>query len=176
MFTQVCTLCGTERDIVFFKPDTRSKTGYRKQCLICRPKKETKKCWICKKELPFSEFPKNRSTVSGYNSSCKECTNSLNRKNASTLEFKYSTYRYAANKRGYCFELTFTDFCQIIKHHCVYCGRIDNIGIDRVDNTIGYTTNNCVAACGKCNTMKMDSTVSEFKEHIKQIYQHLFAV
>jgi hypothetical protein len=42
-------------------------------------------------------------------------------------------------------------------------------GIDRQNNELGYTIENCVPCCGDCNEMKMDRTVEEFLTHIKKI-------
>ena len=38
-----------------------------------------------------------------------------------------------------------------------------------MDNTLGYTEDNCVTCCKICNRMKDTLTVEDFKEHIKTI-------
>ena len=43
-------------------------------------------------------------------------------------------------------------------------------GIDRLDNTRGYTIDNCVPCCTRCNTIKLDASYDEFIAKIKQIY------
>jgi hypothetical protein len=47
-------------------------------------------------------------------------------------------------------------------------------GIDRKDNSRGYSIENCVACCKQCNMMKMDYTETQFLNKIKQIYEHKF--
>lgn len=43
-------------------------------------------------------------------------------------------------------------------------------GIDRVDNTKGYTLDNTVSCCTQCNTAKLNFTLVEFKEWITNVY------
>lgn len=53
--------------------------------------------------------------------------------------------------------LTKDDFLNIIQKECFYCKYINENeinGIDRIDNTKGYSNENCVAACKVCNRMK----------------------
>lgn len=44
-------------------------------------------------------------------------------------------------------------------------------GIDRADNTKGYTFENCVPCCQKCNRAKSVMSQSEFIDLIKRIYE-----
>ena len=47
-------------------------------------------------------------------------------------------------------------------------------GIDRIDNNKGYTIDNIVPCCAKCNYAKGKLTLQEFKELIEGIYNHRF--
>lgn len=99
----------------------------------------------------------------------------------------YVSYVRAARDRGLAFELTKDELLAITKRNCYYCGTppsqisrqkhangayIYN-GVDRVDNTLGYTATNCVACCKYCNRMKMNSSLSEFLAQIWKITHHL---
>jgi hypothetical protein len=42
-------------------------------------------------------------------------------------------------------------------------------GIDRRENSIGYTLANCVSCCGPCNMMKKVLSYAEFIERCKRI-------
>lgn len=42
----------------------------------------------------------------------------------------------------------------IIDKPCIYCGDLDNVGCDRVDNKLGHTKDNVVPACYICNTVR----------------------
>ena len=42
-------------------------------------------------------------------------------------------------------------------------------GIDRLNSIIGYTIENCVPCCEKCNLMKSNYSENEFLDHIERI-------
>jgi hypothetical protein len=51
-----------------------------------------------------------------------------------------------------------------LKEKCYYCNGDLNemgIGLDRLDNTIGYLKNNVVPCCDKCNRLKHTSLSKE---------------
>lgn len=95
----------------------------------------------------------------------------------------FSTYRKSALKRNLEFSLTRDQFEKLIFNVCKYCnnlplqvhnkknsnGAIFYNGIDRVDNSLGYTIDNCVSCCKKCNWMKRDFRLSDFSEHLNKI-------
>jgi len=99
-------------------------------------------------------------------------------------------YQQQAQKRGYSWEITREHFISLIQSNCYYCGEepdklIDVStslfgdsfmfnGIDRVINSVGYTQENTVACCSKCNYMKASHTKTDFLEHVKQIYQYQY--
>ena len=45
-------------------------------------------------------------------------------------------------------------------------------GIDRIDNNLGYTTENTVPCCKICNCAKNTMTQEEFRAWVKRIYKH----
>lgn len=45
---------------------------------------------------------------------------------------------------------------------CKYCNFKGDIGIDRIDNSIGYISNNIVSCCKVCNVMKNKYSVDNF--------------
>lgn len=94
----------------------------------------------------------------------------------------YRGYVAAAKARGIEFSLTTADFLNLVAQDCNYCGSPPSMkkatmferclmnGVDRLDNGQGYTVNNCVPCCTRCNLMKHAFTVSEFLDHIARIY------
>ena len=94
-------------------------------------------------------------------------------KYTSDLPSKYRSYLYGANKRQLEFELTLEEFDQLIKSPCVYCGTNSKIGVDRKDNSEGYTKDNSQPCCTTCNIMKYTHSEQEFISHIKKILRHL---
>ena len=49
---------------------------------------------------------------------------------------------------------------------------IYNNGLDRIDNTKGYTEENVVACCTNCNMAKKELSSAEFRQLITQIYNN----
>lgn len=87
----------------------------------------------------------------------------------------YSIYRNTAKRRRRAFELTFEAFQSLVTKPCHYCGdpgewRTNGSqqytafvnGIDRVDNSGGYTLDNVVPCCKRCNASKHARPVSVF--------------
>ena len=88
-----------------------------------------------------------------------------------TLKGKYRTMKGSGIKRNYSVKISFDKFCKIVLNPCVYCGENKKrIGIDRIDNTKGYTIENSAPCCTTCNMMKKVMTVEEFIAHIRKIH------
>jgi len=87
---------------------------------------------------------------------------------------RFSEIRYHSNLRKHEFTLTFDEFMTFWNGTCVYCGnKINGVGIDRVDSSIGYVLDNCVPCCKTCNIMKNTQTVDEFITQCKKIVNNL---
>lgn len=92
-------------------------------------------------------------------------------------------YKKQALSRNYIFDLSDNDFRQLVTSNCFYCGlepkqimrektsfgQFIYNGIDRVDNSIGYTVDNCVSCCKVCNNAKGKLTKQEWREWIQRI-------
>ena len=79
-----------------------------------------------------------------------------------------------AKRRKIAFDLTYDQFISFWQKSCTYCkGAITTIGLDRVDNNIGYVHNNVVPCCRTCNVMKQKMSVVSFISHIKKINANL---
>lgn len=99
------------------------------------------------------------------------------------------SYKLGAKERGYSFELTKEQFKELTKQNCHYCGQEPVLawgrkakqcnngeyiynGIDRMDSSLGYTLENCVASCKHCNRIKHATKYDDFLNHIKKIYKY----
>src|SRR4026208_693631 len=83
-------------------------------------------------------------------------------------------YQASALKRGFVFDLSEKEFDDLIGGSCGYCGappsrimkrafgQVACSGIDRIDNSIGYVSGNCVSCCKQCNYAKRNMTAAEF--------------
>jgi len=92
-------------------------------------------------------------------------------------------YQQGASSRDLSFDLTKEDFKKVIERNCYYCGEAPNKiygdnnngtyqcgGIDRVDNSKGYSVDNCVPCCRWCNLAKGTLTEEQFIDKIVSIY------
>jgi hypothetical protein len=91
-------------------------------------------------------------------------------------------YRRAALVRGYEFTISADEFFALIVADCHYCGAyptsksqvpahtdFSHSGVDRVENTLGYVSGNCVACCSVCNRAKATLTVTEWHQWLRRI-------
>lgn len=128
---------------------------------------------------------------------CISCKKHRGKRSVAVTQY-YSMTRFGALKRNYVFELSLLEFYNLIKLSCYYCGSNKDIkhiydgnkyklaktntsklfcllranGIDRLDNTLGYTVKNCVPCCGECNEAKMNRTVQAYLDHCRKVVLH----
>jgi hypothetical protein len=98
----------------------------------------------------------------------------------------YASYKSGAKKREFTFEISRYRFECLASSNCVYCGeppsqsrrlykgpfkdaKIYLNGIDRKNNDLGYTIDNCVACCRPCNFAKHDMTYKEFCAYLDRV-------
>lgn len=92
-------------------------------------------------------------------------------------------------------EMSFEDFLTLSQMNCDYCttlpsnnqntadhrssedarknGNFIYNGLDRVDNTLPHSKENCVPCCKSCNYAKRDRTYAEFKAWIVRVYENI---
>lgn len=112
--------------------------------------------------------------------------------NEAAIKGTLNQYKQNARIKDREFSLTYNDFVKITGSKCYYCNSelyliqktkavfpdeykpiyIHN-GIDRIDSSKGYSIENSVPCCIKCNKSKSNLTLEEFKEHIIKIYNHM---
>lgn len=152
--------CGTERDLVVTKKELKPRS---KSCGVCTSREQ-------------------------INKRCKG-KKSPNRKPIKDIAIKqlYRIYKNNAQNRHYDFQLTKEQFESYLDKECTYCGsppsnlfkKYDKYhsvfrvfkynGIDRLNNNMGYTIENTVSCCGRCNRTKMDLGSVQFLELIDRI-------
>lgn len=105
----------------------------------------------------------------------------------SSFNTLYRDYIKRAKNADLVFELSKEEFRQFTKQKCYYCGReprsigrkirrrpdtyIYN-GLDRIDNSKGYTMDNCVTCCDICNRAKKNLALADFKTWISALVEH----
>ena len=117
---------------------------------------------------------------------CRKCMGKWRKEHFEILEkenpikkdvrIKHTHFKNNAIARGINFELTKEQVIELCEKPCFYCGKERCLGIDRVDNSKGYTTDNVVPCCGCCNKMKMDLELNFFLSHVEQIHKNIEAI
>lgn len=150
--------------------------------------------WKCLCDCGNIKIVRSNFFTSGKTASCGCATSRLKIGHASRLpegvsviNQSYRRYMDAAKKRKYSFDLTKEEFAILITQNCHYCNSEPQVnslsknsysdfkvnGVDRVDNRIGYTSENCVSCCKSCNIAKRDMSGKEFIFWIKNIYNNI---
>jgi hypothetical protein len=100
----------------------------------------------------------------------------------------FKNYKEGAKNRELNFDLTFEEFKTLTLKNCSYCDTppsrrsiINNCrsgfsvyyynGIDRIDSSKGYQSDNVVPCCYSCNLMKLNYSREDFLRHIAIIYR-----
>lgn len=98
----------------------------------------------------------------------------------------YRSYRNKARIYNREFSISIDEFKKITSQNCNYCncepykiarnkyktGETLYNGLDRVNNNGGYTLDNIVACCERCNRAKLEMGHQEFLEWIAKVYKY----
>lgn len=99
---------------------------------------------------------------------------------ARALRQRFGRYEQSARRRGFEWKLTEEFFLSLITQECWYCGTrpgqeerkcpgVVFNGIDRIDNALGYTGDNVVSCCVRCNYAKHTMGQAEFLDLVQKI-------
>jgi hypothetical protein len=131
--------------------------------------------WNCKcscgNQQPFSS----RSLRTSPNRrECDSCWVKKSHRRGRPYESLYGQLLKNAKRRNYAVALTYEEFLTFTElTTCVYCGTLVSwtkfnrskngsaYNLDRKDNTVGYTKQNCVVCCSDCNRAKGDRYTHE---------------
>lgn len=138
--------------------------------------------FLCKCDCGNEVIVQGANLRSGHTKACGEHINELEY-GESAFRRVVARIRGQAIRRGYSWELDYDFVKHITSSSCFYCGespkqisfggkRGDYIynGIDRIDNSKGYTPKNVVPCCGICNRAKDVMSLERFKSLITNIY------
>jgi len=144
--------------------------------------------WMCRCDCGVEKLVKAYNLTSGATKSCgciKAEASKINikiaHKNAvkegSALRQLLATYKFHAKQRGLLWDLTVEKFKELTSSPCYYTGFLPSNsiksqageeyvynGIDRLDNSKGYTVENSVPCCGEVNMMKKTLSKEHFIE------------
>jgi hypothetical protein len=156
--------------------DKKNKSKYDRAYYLANTEKVKALKTKWKKEHPFSwrcehDISKDRcsrcSSIFCEHEKCKrDCS-------LCSPESVYKQYLSRAKRRHLDFALTCEEFVSAVSRNCDYCGRspqqCSGMGIDRIDNSVGYTFCNSAPCCAPCNFMKKSMSLEEFLDHLRII-------
>lgn len=144
--------------------------------------------WLCDCSCGNQTLVASNSLKRGDTRSCG-CSQGPPRLPSGEAAFRqyYAGAKYSAKTRGYLWDLSREVVRTLTKGSCFYCGEppaqiqhgqsytgdyVYN-GIDRVDNALGYISDNVVSCCKRCNRAKDTRSVREFREWIDQVHYNI---
>jgi hypothetical protein len=163
--------------VSFSHKDTRSRKWYNTIC----------ECGNTKKIMGSAMVSGNTKSCGCYSSRFQKERNLLP-DNLGVKRQIILQYKRHAILRGFIFNISESDFIELLTMPCNYCGlppsnikKTKNFkagfaysGVDRLDSTGNYTNQNCVPCCNNCNKAKMAMPVKDFLSWIKRVYDHSF--
>jgi hypothetical protein len=81
----------------------------------------------------------------------------INTTRNNSIQCQYKVYMGVAKRKNLVFEFTYEDYENTVKMICYYCHEMNEKGfngLDRINQSLGYTIDNCVSCCSQCNYMK----------------------
>ncbi len=146
--------------------------------------------WVCKCDCGNISSKCGESLRMGNVKSCGCLAYELKRETTKKKPYEhvYNHLISSAKKCNRKCDITYDDLLKFTtKTTCHYCGteikwqshtttiggiknRTRNYNLDRVDNSIDYTNDNCVVCCAICNFMKKSMNKEKFLSHVTKIY------
>ena len=144
--------------------------------------------WLCRCDCGTEKVIRGEKLNSGQTKSCGCLMRELiGRKlpfGLANMRARIRAYKKRAKAGRLKYDLTEEQFAKMTQKDCYYCGaKPNNIskdpksngeyiynGIDRIDNTKGYTIDNIIPCCWACNQAKSNKSLSEFKNWIVNVY------
>lgn len=154
---RLCQKCGSE----FMAPNAEVRKGgaiyCSRECYLKKPPYYT--CRICNKDKPTSEFPVVGKKKPHRSSWCQPCHVKRYRDYLRTPKHRFSSGKSRAKRTGVPWTLTPEQYWPMLDLPCHYCGGPlgeTAVGLDQKVAGNGYTPDNVVSCCGRCNWVKGD--------------------
>jgi len=162
MMTKPCEYCGLASDGTFVNGNDRMNNNHHytlSSCVTC-----CKSCNFIKKCLDPTTFIDRCLHISALHGG------SLGRLNRDAWPSEMRTnmvstqsYMIRAEDKALPFEIQVESFSLLREEPCHHCHHVEEMnGVDRKDNTCGYTAANCVVCCKECNHMKAQMSDTDF--------------
>lgn len=166
-----CTACG--REFLRYRSHINGKRCFCNRS--CRrkywsAKNKKRRCCACHRTKLIKHFSSSgRNNGSGqlqsWSYQCRKCASEKRKIYARSTPGRFKTAKFSAKQRGLAWVIPRLTFFDLVGRSCHYCNELTGavgIGLDRKDNAIGYTIENVVPCCGKCNRFR--SNILTFEE------------
>lgn len=159
-----CTGCGKEGNAYIFRK------GKCSPCRLTGPEGElirkAKRDWVENNKEYVKEYKsKNRLKNIRPGESSKYWHRYKNKP-----EYRFKQSKSVAKREKREWSIEFEVYCSLIKSKCCYCKEsIEEEcgkGLDRIDNTKGYSLENVVSCCGDCNKTRGNRITHEEMKHV----------
>ena len=146
--SKICSKCKIDKPLENYRWIEKRKR-IRSECIVCQKKYDTER----------------RST--------KEYKQKQQERRQGVKE-KYRLYKRRAKKNNRNFTLSINDFTYLTRNkNCYLCNDFYKITtIDRINSKKGYEKGNCLPCCKKCNTIKLDMSLTNLYSHIEKILKN----
>jgi len=149
-----------------------------------RPNGQRVTYWLCNCSCGRSFYVVGAHLVNGSSTKCRVCSAHSRFENGHAQKNTVLCgYKCDAKDRGYCWDLTDDIFFSLCKEPCFYCGDLPrNIsksiygtgdfiynGVDRKDNSLGYTKDNTVTCCRICNRAKSNICYEDWMSYLSRV-------
>jgi hypothetical protein len=158
-----CSSCNVEKPLSEFYKDKYSRDGKAHKCSECSAK--ASKVWRINNPI------RHRLTAEDWKSKCKSRFKEVCAASRRKPGQRFSAGKCHARRRGLRWGIGFEEYVEIISELCVYCRGYfqkeeTGVGLDRLDNSLGYELGNVVSCCGFCNRFRGDKMSPVECEHL----------
>jgi len=152
----ICVLCKKAKDPDEFRKIARGMGKRYPYCKLCRVTNHLE-TWSHKRE--------------GWKTLKRRKREKARKALLTKFHNAYLGCKGGARSRRLNFEITEAEYASLIQLPCTYCGELANPhhGLDRVDNSRGYSLDNVTPCCKMCNRMKSNYSLENWLLKIKQI-------
>ena len=149
-----------------------------------KPNGKRQTYWLCICSCGKQWYVMGSHLTNGSSTRCRSCgSRSRTQFGDCTKNTVLCGYKCDARDRNYCWNLTDDEFFSLCKFPCFYCddlprnisksiyGTGDFIynGVDRKDNSLGYTKENTVSCCRICNRAKSNLSYEDWMSYLSRV-------
>lgn len=156
-----CVKCLVSYKLEDYHRDGKTKDGRVAICKLCSSRAHKKRYAIVRdQKIRYQrEYQRTHAEELGRKAQERHQLHPEVRKNYTAGKGRWFNARATAAPKGRAWGVSRIDFDKLIRQPCHYCGGpLDPTGkgLDRIENSKGYTLDNVVPCCGDCNRTRMD--------------------